>query len=148
MAITLKQAQSEPLSELNTTPLIDVMLVLLVMFIITIPAATHETQFQLPAPGPIDALPKIWPENTISVTAQSAITWNGSAVSEAGLVTLLRASASLTQEPLLRFDPQSAAPYGATLRVLNIVRASNPASFAFVGNDRYAKFGKSSSGSR
>jgi biopolymer transport protein ExbD len=142
MAIALKQTLSEPLSELNTTPMIDVMLVLLVMFIITIPVATHETAFSLPAPGPIAPLPQILQENTISVTAQSAITWNGTSISEAGLVTLLRASASLPQEPLLRFDPQAAAPYGAALRTLNLIRASNPASFAFVGNDRYAQFGK------
>jgi biopolymer transport protein ExbD len=142
MAIALKQSPSVPMSELNTTPLIDVMLVLLVMFIITIPAATHETAFDLPAPGPIDQLPKILPENTISVTGQSGITWNGQPVSETGLATLLRASANANPEPLLRFDPESTAPYGATLRTLSLIRASDPASFAFVGNDRYAQFGK------
>ena len=148
MVIALKQTLSEPLSDLNTTPLIDVMLVLLVMFIITIPAATHETAFDLPAPGPIDQLPKILPENTISVTGQSAITWNGAVVSEVGLATLLRASTSLTLEPLLRFDPHAAAPYGAALRVLNLIRASNPASFAFAGTDRFAQFGKSAPSTR
>lgn len=142
MAVTLKQTWGEPLSELNTTPLIDVLLVLLVMFIITIPAATHEIPFELPVPGPIAPLPEIYPENTISVSAESTISWNGNPVSEAGLLTLLRASVSLAQEPLLRFDPQAAAPYGATMRVLNLIRASEPASFAFVGNDRYAQFGK------
>lgn len=48
MAIALKPTLSEALSELNTTPLIDILLVLLVMFIITIPAATHETAFACP----------------------------------------------------------------------------------------------------
>jgi|JI10StandDraft_1071094.scaffolds.fasta_scaffold545067_2 biopolymer transport protein ExbD len=148
MAFALKQGFDEPLHDLNTTPLIDVMLVLLVMFIITIPVATHEIAFDLPAPGPIAPLPEIWPENTISISPDSTITWNGTTVSEAGLLTLLRASTSMAREPLLRFDPQAAAPFGATLRVLNLIRASNPASFAFVGNDRYAQFGKADLTSR
>ena len=52
MAISGGRDDGEPMMEMNTTPLIDVMLVLLIMFIITIPVATHSVDIDLPAPNP------------------------------------------------------------------------------------------------
>ncbi len=139
MAHTLTAAD-RPLAELNTTPLIDVMLVLLVMFILSVPTALHETSFDLPHPGPDLPHRSILPENMISLTAAAEIQWNGERVGEGQLVTLLQAATHRQPEPLIRFEPEAGAPYGASLRVLNLIRSTDPAAFAFSGNEKYASF--------
>ena len=78
MAFAPPAHQADPMGDLNTTPLIDVMLVLLVMFIITIPVATHEVEIALPAPDPIPKNPPIrLLENKIVLDAQARLFWNG-----------------------------------------------------------------------
>ncbi|HCF25278.1 MULTISPECIES: biopolymer transporter ExbD [unclassified Novosphingobium] len=129
-----------PLAELNTTPLIDVMLVLLVMFILSVPTALHQTSFNLPRSDGTPPKAPILPENMVSLTSVAEIRWNGQAVSEGQLVSLLQASTHRQPEPLIRFEPESGAPYGASLRVLNLIRATDPAAFAFSGNEKYADF--------
>lgn len=131
-----------PMGELNTTPLIDVMLVLLVMFILSVPVASHVVPITLPPPDPSVVPPPIRPENTLSLTATGAITWNGAVVSEAELAATLGALVHLNPEPLVKFEPEPMAPYGASARALNLVKQSGLASFAFVGNERYEAFGK------
>jgi biopolymer transport protein ExbD len=141
MAMSLP-AESGPIGELNTTPLIDVMLVLLVMFILSIPAAMNEIPFNLPQDSGTLTPTQILPQNLISLSSTSAISWNGQTVSEDQLVTLLKAAALRRPEPLIRFEPEAGAPYGAALRTLSLIRASDPATFAFSGNEKYARFGK------
>jgi biopolymer transport protein ExbD len=128
-----------PLAELNTTPLIDVLLVLLVLFIITIPPATHALQVELPS-GPGVVIDRA--SNTVTVTAGQAIEWNGKAVSLPQLTGLLRATGSLPVEPELRFAPDGAANYALTAEVLRTIKASGVTAFGFVGNERHASFGK------
>ena len=139
MAQTLTLHQ-QPLAELNTTPLIDVLLVLLVMFILSIPTALHQTSFDLPRPGPVPPQTPILSQNLVSLSPTGSVGWNGRTVSEGQLVSLLQASTQLPQEPLIQFEPDAGAPYGASLRVLNLIRATDPAAFAFSGNEKYADF--------
>ena len=132
-----------PLSDLNTTPLIDVMLVLLVMFIITIPVATHTTDVGLPAPCVADC-PNI-PEpdrvaNRLVVDAQDRLMWNGTAINDAQLVALLRETAALPVEPELQYAPDANASYAASARTLHAIKASGVTRFGFVGNDRFRNF--------
>ncbi|MCW1401967.1 biopolymer transporter ExbD [Novosphingobium sp. MW5] len=141
MATATEVTRNRPMADLNTTPLIDVLLVLLILFIITIPPATHEIEMDLPAPG--KSLPTIRPEvNLLSVTANGAIVWNGEAVSEGELVAVLQRVAETRPAPEVRFTPESAAPYGVTARVLRNIRASGVLGFGFVGTEQYAGFGK------
>jgi biopolymer transport protein ExbD len=130
------------MAELNTTPLIDVMLVLLVMFILSVPVAVHELPFDLPQDGPVQPLLPIRPENLISLTPTAVVTWNGEPVSEAQLTAVLKIAAHRVPEPLIRFEPESGAPYGPALRTLNLIRATDPAVFAFAGTEKYVDFGK------
>lgn len=79
MAMTAPTDSDAPIGSLNTTPLIDVMLVLLVMFIITIPLQTHAVKVALPIPGP--QLPQPRSDfNTLSVAPSGQIGWNNAPV--------------------------------------------------------------------
>ena len=143
MAATLNLASSEPLGQMNTTPLIDVMLVLLVMFILAVPAAVNQVAVDLPyPPTTIDPPQILHDKNTVSIGAASEIRWNGQLVSQGQLGSLLQQSLKIAPEPELRFQPDPAAPYDSAAKVLNIIKASRVSAFGFVGNERYAQFGK------
>ena len=81
MQTTGSNTEGEPMMDINTTPLIDVMLVLLIMLIITIPPQTHAVKLDLPQNNPNDQPPPIDPiKNKIVVTQAGQILWNGGAV--------------------------------------------------------------------
>ena len=141
MAATTLSYGGEPLGEMNTTPLIDVMLVLLIMFIMAVPLASHAIEFDLPSG--ISPPPKgIRMENRLTIANNGAIAWNGQGLSETELLATLRAAEKIVPEPLVLFEPDGAAPYGQTARLLRIVKGSGLSAFAFVGNDRFATFEK------
>jgi biopolymer transport protein ExbD len=141
MATAPELPVDRPMADLNTTPLIDVLLVLLILFIITIPAATHVIDVELPAPGKSQTAIK--PEvNMLSVTPSGAITWNGVTVSQGELAKVLQRVAEMKPAPEVRFIPEGAAPYGVTAQVLRLVRATGVLGFGFVGTEQYAGFDK------
>ena len=84
MAMSAGSDDGEPMMEMNTTPLIDVMLVLLIMFIITIPIQTHAVKVDLPQgsgnPNPVQA-----DKNKITINAAGEVAWNGSPVTDVTL---------------------------------------------------------------
>ena len=80
-ANVLNPESAEPMMDINTTPLIDVMLVLLIMFIITIPVQTHAVKLDLPQPQPNQTPPPIDPvKNVINIMPNNAVLWNGTPV--------------------------------------------------------------------
>ena len=134
---------NEPMMEMNTTPLIDVMLVLLIMFIITIPVATHSVDIDLPPPTPPDTPPPINPvRNKVTITPQGAIMWNTTSVSGGELRSLLQQTRAMDPEPELQFQPDASASYDLSAKVLDIIKASKVTKFGFVGNELYSEFGK------
>ena len=133
----------EPMMEMNTTPLIDVMLVLLIMFIITIPVATHSVDIDLPSPSPQDNPPPVDPVvNKLVLTPDNQILWNGTNISTSELATNLQTSIEMPVEPELQFEPEAEASYDLSAKVLNIIKASGVTKFGFVGNEKYRVFGK------
>ena len=143
MAMSGGKDDGEPMSEMNTTPLIDVMLVLLIMFIITIPVATHSVNIDLPAPNPNAKKPLVDPiKNKVSLTPDNKILWNGTPIDMSVLNANLKASVAMKPEPELQFEPDAQAGYELSANVLNVIKGSEVTKFGFVGNERYASFSK------
>jgi biopolymer transport protein ExbD len=143
MAMSGGKDDGSPMMEMNTTPLIDVMLVLLIMFIITIPVATHSVSVALPQAQPPTNNPIINPvKNKLVLTATNTILWNGSPINQGNLVSLLQATKAMAVEPELQFQPEAYANYEIANEILKIITDSKVTKFGFVGNENYATFGK------
>ena len=144
MAMSGGKDDGAPMMEMNTTPLIDVMLVLLIMFIITIPVATHSVDIDLPVPNntppPPDMIDPI--KNKIVLSPDNVILWNGTPINDGELVRNLEATKAINPEPELQFEPDQQASYDLSIRVLNVIKGSGVTKFGFVGNEKYRQFGK------
>ena len=143
MAMSGGTDDGAPMMEMNMTPLIDVLLVLLIMFIITIPVATHAVNIDLPQPNPNDPQQDIDPvKNKVVLTANNEIMWNGTQIDGARLLTTLQSTTRMDPEPELQFQPEPQASYDLSAQVLQIIKASKVSKFGFVGNEQFAEFGK------
>ncbi len=138
MAAAIGQEEA-PLSGINTTPLIDVMLVLLIMFIITIPIQTHSVPVDLPS-GPPPPVEMKQDRNKLVVTESGTLLWNGQEVSRRELKPLLFRIAAMQPQPELHFEPHAEARYQVVEEVLTDIKRANIAAMGFVGNERYASF--------
>jgi len=120
------------------TPLIDVLLVLLIMFIITIPIQTHAVKVDLPVNDPTQRQPQVNPEkNKVSVDASGTVSWNGAPVDQVTLRQYLDQTSAMSPEPELHFQPDPAARYEAVDRVLAVIKRSNVTKLGFIGNEQY-----------
>ncbi len=128
-----------PMMEINTTPLIDVMLVLLIMIIMTIPIQSHAVKVDLPQNSPNSAPPIDAQKNKIYIQPDGVIQWNSVAVDDVTLRQYLDASVQISPEPELHFQPDPNARYEVVDRVLAIVKRANVNKLGFVGNDQYQK---------
>src|SRR5262245_20855146 len=82
-----RQHDVPPMSEMNTTPLIDVMLVLLIMFIITVPSQTHQVEMALPGGPPTIIVERV--KNELRLSANGRLSWNGRPISDRQLAAAL-----------------------------------------------------------
>ena len=123
------------------TPLIDVLLVLIIMFIITIPIQTHAVKLDLPVnqqnntPPPVDPV-----KNKVVITQPGAILWNGAPVNLATLRQYLDTSQQMNPVPELHLQPEAEARYETVDEVLAVTKKAKVEKMGFVGNDAYMKF--------
>ncbi|MEO1488141.1 MAG: biopolymer transporter ExbD [Pseudomonadota bacterium] len=147
MGMSGGKLDGEPMLDMNMTPLIDVLLVLLIMFIITIPVATHSVDIDLPQDNPNATPPDIDPvKNKLVLTATDQILWNAEPITQGTLVSLLQESTQFAVEPELQFEPEALASYELSAKVLQIIKASGVTKFGFVGNEKYRSFGSGGPG--
>jgi biopolymer transport protein ExbD len=126
-----------PLGDMNTTPLIDVMLVLLVMFIVTLPIQTHAVKIDLPTPSD-DPAPPVDPiRNKVVISAEGGIFWNGTPVDMTQLEANLQQTKTLAVEPELQFQPDPNARYLIVDEVIALIKRTEITKFGFVGNGNY-----------
>jgi biopolymer transport protein ExbD len=138
MQTTSDNTSGEPMLDVNVTPLIDVMLVLLIMFIITIPIQTHAVKLDLPVNQPNQTPPPINPiKNTLSINAQDQVLWNGAPVTMSQLRTYLDATQQMNPIPELHLQPDATARYEIVDDVLAVTKKAKVQKMGFVGNEYY-----------
>jgi len=138
MAFSTASAEGEALCDINTTPLIDVMLVLLIMFIITIPIMTHAVKLDMPMPNN-QPPPAVRPEVIdLEVDFDGAVVWNGTVVHElATLENYLRSESSKEPQPEIHLRPDRRAKYGQVAVVLAAAQRNHMKKIGFVNTSEF-----------
>jgi biopolymer transport protein ExbD len=124
-----------PIAAINTTPLIDMMLVILIMLIVTIPMSTHKVPLDLPRPSPIPSTP---PVHRLAIQASGALLWDGQALPAADLAARLSALQADPALPVLELDAEGEARYERVDQVFAQIRRSGVTRLGFVGNEGFA----------
>ncbi len=139
MAMQLGQSGAEPdvMAEINTTPLIDVMLVLLIMLIITIPIQLHSVNLDMPAGNPPS--PAVKPEVVrIDIDAANGIRWNGETIAgTAELEARLQNAAAQRMQPELHVRPDRSAAYKTVAAVLAAVQRHGLSKIGLAGGEQF-----------
>jgi len=140
-ATVLNPESAEPMMEINTTPLIDVMLVLLIMFIITIPVQSHAVKLDLPVNQPNQTPPPVDPvKNKIVIMPNGVVTWNSAPVDLVTLRQYLDITTTMTPTPELHLQPHPEARYELVDEVLAITKRAQVTAMGFVGNEAYTSW--------
>ena len=136
MAMSASATDGEVLVDINTTPLIDVMLVLLTLLILTLPIQTHAVKLDMPRPNqpPPTTEPVVV---DLGIDFDGSITWNGDKVDRAGLDTKLLESAGATPAPEIQVNPNRLAKYDAVAMVLADAQHLGVTHIGFTGIDQY-----------
>jgi biopolymer transport protein ExbD len=132
--------EGEPMMEINTTPLIDVMLVLLIMFIITLPVMTHAVKLDMPRPNPNSKPPDVVVDPiNLEIDFDGSIIWNGNQVDVTVLEGYFRGEARKSPQPELHVRPNRRANYDTVAKVLAIAQRNGMQRIGFVGNEEFMK---------
>lgn len=125
-----------PISDLNTTPLIDVMLVLLIMFIVTVPIATHKVKIDLPTgKPPLDVRePEI---HRLDMDRAGRLAFDGTPIAEAALSARLQAMLQQNRDAVLHFRTDGLARYEDFDRALAAVKHAGVERLGFIGNEGF-----------
>jgi biopolymer transport protein ExbD len=133
-------AADDIMCDMNTTPLIDVMLVLLVMLIVTIPIQTHAVKLDLPQgapPPPSDIMPEVV---NLEIDFDGTVIWNGTPVpNRAQLDRYFQDTAAKIPQPEVHLRPNRLAKYDAVARTLADAQRLGVTKIGFVGNEQYVE---------
>ena len=127
----------DPIMDVNTTPLIDVMLVLIIMLIITIPIQTHAVKMNMPV-GPSSAPPKPPEIVRIDVDFDGTIGWNGTIIADrADLENRLAQLATLPDQPEVHLRPNKLVSYKVVAMVMASAQRLGVTKIGLVGNEQF-----------
>jgi biopolymer transport protein ExbD len=128
--------EGEPMVEMNVTPLIDVMLVLLVTLIVTLPIQTHAVKLDMPNPHNKPPLTQPIVVN-LSVDFDGTILWNGTPVDRPTLDAYLNNAAQSDPQPEIHLNPNKLAKYDVVAKVLADAQRIGVQHIGFTGLDQY-----------
>ena len=139
MAMNVGSAgEGEVMVDINTTPLIDVMLVLLIMFIITIPIQTHAVKMNMPTPNNAAPPPKPPEIIRIDVDFDGTIGWNGEVVPDrATLEAKLSQVAAQPDQPEVHLRPNKLVTYKVVAMILASAQRLGVVKIGIVGNEQF-----------
>ena len=131
--------EADLMVDINTTPLIDVMLVLLIMLIITIPIQTHAVKLNMPVGTPPP--PAVPPEVvTIDVDFDGTLIWNGEVLSgRSELEARLRGAASMPVQPELHLRPNKLVKYRNVAMVMASAQRVGMTKIGLIGNEQFIR---------
>ena len=124
----------QPFSTINTTPIIDVMLVLLIMFIITLPLTTHSVKIDIPRDGIVQKEPET---HRLALDSASRLTWDGAPIAETALPARLAAFRESGPDDFLLFRAEAETRYEDFDRILAHVKRAGVERLGFDRNDRF-----------
>ena len=132
--------EPEVMMDINTTPLIDVMLVLLIMLIITIPVQLHSINLDMPTGTPPPAIKKPTIVR-IEIDARNVVHWNDKILTDrAELDTLLQLASQQQPQPEVHIKPQGKAKYEIVAGVLASAQRNGLTKLGIVGSEQFAGF--------
>lgn len=127
----------EPMMEINTTPLIDVMLVLLIMFIITLPVMTHAVKLDMPQSKNQPPPPVVVEPIQLEIDWDGTVIWNGTPVQLSQLEGYFRVEAAKNPQPEVHVRPNRRANYDTVAKVLALAQRNGMQRIGFVGNEQF-----------
>ena len=139
MSVGPARAFDEPevMMDINTTPLIDVMLVLIIMLIITIPVQLHAINLNMPAGAPPTSPPLVV---DIDVDFDGTVLWNGEELPDRqALETRLRGVAAQADQPEVHIRPNKLVEYRSVAMVLAEAQRLGVSKLGMVGNEQFAR---------
>jgi len=129
--------EGEPMLDINTTPLIDVMLVLLIMFIITLPVMTHAVKLDMPRPTQTNPPTNPVEPIQLEIDWDGTVIWNGTPVALEALEGYFRVEAARNPQPELHVRPNRRADYDTVAKVLALAQRNGLQRIGFVGNEQF-----------
>jgi len=136
MAMQVGGGEDDMMVEMNTTPLIDVMLVLLIMFIITIPVQTHAVKMNMPV-GPSAPQNKPPDIKRIDVDFDGTIGWNGTVVTDAELMAKLAEVAAMPDQAEVHLRPNKLVSYKVVAHVMASAQRLGVTKIGLIGNEQF-----------
>jgi biopolymer transport protein ExbD len=122
---------TQPMAEINTTPMVDVMLVLLVIFIITAPLLTHAVKIDLPQAGS-QSNPEKPDTITLSINAEGKLFWNDTPFADAELASRLTTEAQKTPQPELHLRAERVTPYQKLAEIMAAAQSAGIVKIGFI----------------